>query len=255
MSGNSPFKYHYDEPYNKSPGFKKISRNPYLNKNYSTKKLPFLTHNIMNLIQFFQSLENNNNINISPLNILSKLKSVDNFNQSLNDFENIDNIASPLNNNIGNNNEQNKNIMDLFYQNLDNLKRQNIMERTAGIGPNNYNNYKNYNNNNNNNNYNNHYNNNNNHNHNNYNYNNNYNNNNHNHNNYNKYNNDNYIKEYNNDYPIINNNSNLNNPSGPNIKIIHYNNKMVRQKKKYNNNYYNNNYDNNNNNNYDNNYV
>jgi len=236
MSKNSPFEECDEDEYHKSPEFKKISRNPYLIKNYSTKKLPFLTHNIMNLIQFFKSSESNNNINISPLNILSKLKSTYNFNQSLNDFDNINNMPSPFNNNIENNNDQNKIILDLYNQNLDNLKRQNILEKSADIGHNmNNNNSNNYHNNNYNNN--------------NYNYithNNNYNNlNNYNNNNLNKYNIDNkYIPDYNNNYPVINNNSNyLNNFSDldSNIKIVKFNNKMVKKNKKYINN---NNYDN-----------
>ena len=105
------------------------SRNPYirqskpiLNSNY--KKTTSLLNNIMNLVSFFNSFSPNNNINIPSLNTLTKLKSVNNFNQSLNNNHNINSIPNYLSN------KRYDNIMRKYYENI-NTNNEMIIKKTA----------------------------------------------------------------------------------------------------------------------------
>ena len=118
------------------------SRNPHITNsksikfsNYSNKKIQFLPDNVMNLVSFFNSISSNNNINIPSLNTLTKLKSVNNFNQIQNNFfnNNINNLPKNDFNNINNEN----NLMNKYNQNYINLKNnenniEDIIAKTAG---------------------------------------------------------------------------------------------------------------------------
>ena len=124
--------------FSRNPNYQKLNSN----FNYNTKKLKPFSNKMINLILFLKT-SYNNNANISPLNILSKLKEFDDDNQSQNNTMNnipknyIDNYNNNNYNNNGNNNNYNNNN---FYNNNKNFN----------IGSNNYINDDNNNDNNNN---------------------------------------------------------------------------------------------------------
>ncbi len=80
-----------------------MDKKKYYNPVNKTKNLPFLTKNILNLITFFNAISNNN-VNASSENVLTKLKTINNFNQSQNaSFNNLSqNIISNDNHNYNN---------------------------------------------------------------------------------------------------------------------------------------------------------
>ena len=117
------------------------SRNPYISQSkaiiYSNnQKNIFLPNNIMNLVSFFNSFSPNNNINIPSLNTLTKLKSVNNFVQSLNNnYNDIDSIPNYLSNK-----KYGSDIMKKYYENynalnndeiMDKINNQEVIEKTA----------------------------------------------------------------------------------------------------------------------------
>ena len=61
------------------------------NQFFNGKNLPIITNNILDLITFFNSVSTNKG-NVSSENVLNKLKTISNFNQSQNDFQNSPNI-------------------------------------------------------------------------------------------------------------------------------------------------------------------
>ena len=80
-----------------SPSFRNISRNPNFKKynsntslEYKNKSLSSLQNNIMDLVLFINS-SLNNSVNISSLNILSKLKSFNNKHNESNNFVDMNN--------------------------------------------------------------------------------------------------------------------------------------------------------------------
>ena len=117
------------------------SRNPYIRQSkpimssYNKKNI-FLPNNIMNLVSFFNSFSPNNNINIPSLNTLTKLKSVNNFVQSLNsNYNDIDSIPNYLSNK-----KYGNDIMKKYYENynalnndeiMDKINNQEVIEKTA----------------------------------------------------------------------------------------------------------------------------
>lgn len=90
---NNQTKSRKGDIYMSNPSFRNISRNPNIKKNnsninleYKNKRFSSLHNNIMDLVLFFNS-SLNNNTNISSLNILSKLKSLnDNQKENNNNF-------------------------------------------------------------------------------------------------------------------------------------------------------------------------
>ena len=96
---------------------------------YKHKNLPFYTNNILNIISFFNSISNNN-VNASSDNVLSKLKTISNFNQSQNGIINLShnpfggddmndiNYMNNYNNNEINNDMEND-FMKRYYENFE----------------------------------------------------------------------------------------------------------------------------------------
>ena len=95
---------------------------------YEHKNLPVYTNNILNLISFFNSISNNN-VNASSDNVLSKLKTISNFNQSQNaifnlshnpfDGEDMNDINNINNNNNYIENNMENDFMKRYYENLE----------------------------------------------------------------------------------------------------------------------------------------
>jgi len=119
--------------------YNQISRNPNFNrkKNYSSKiykrGLQNIPNNVLNLISFFNSSSTSNNINISPFNILTKIKSVEDFNKNKEELNmnNFNDFPSPLNKN--NNDKENiyDRIGEKYNQKLFEMKNDNIFEKSA----------------------------------------------------------------------------------------------------------------------------
>ena len=95
-------KNNYNSIINNKPNyFPQNSRNPYLKKlnKYKSKRLEFIPRNIMNLVTVLNSYNLGDNINISSINILTKIKSNYNFNENQNNIyenNNMNQILSPL---------------------------------------------------------------------------------------------------------------------------------------------------------------
>ena len=108
-----------------------FNRLKHLNRShgYEHKNLPVYTNNILNLISFFNSISNNN-VNASSDNVLSKLKTISNFNQSQNGIFNLshnpfggddindDNFMNSNNNN-DNNIDMENDFIKRYYENLE----------------------------------------------------------------------------------------------------------------------------------------
>ena len=121
--------YNYKTEYNKSNDFEKISRNPHLNK-FKNKRLECIPKNIMNIVTFLNTYNSTENINLCPIQIITKLKSNPNYIESQNDFDenNMNELPSPL---IINNSSIYNEILNNYNKNYDNNKNQNIIEKTA----------------------------------------------------------------------------------------------------------------------------
>ena len=118
---------------NKPNYFPQNSRNPYLKKlnKYKSKRLEFIPRNIMNLVTVLNSYNLGDNINISSINILTKIKSNYNFNENQNNIyenNNMNQILSPL---IIIDRENDKKILRQYYENYNRDKNKDIIEQTA----------------------------------------------------------------------------------------------------------------------------
>ena len=121
---------------NKPNNFPKSSRNPYLKKlnKYKSKRLEFIPRNIMNLVTVLNSYNLGDKINISSINILTKIKSNYNFNENQNNIyenNNMNQILSPL---IIIDRENDKKILRQYYENYYRDKNKDIIEQTAFRG-------------------------------------------------------------------------------------------------------------------------
>ena len=160
--------------FSRNPNLQKLNQNANYNLDYKNKKLKPFSNNMINLILFLKT-SYNNNANIAPLNILSKLKEFDNVNQSQNNtmnnmpknyIDNDNNNNNNYNNNYNyngndnnnnyyhNKNFNNGNNNDINNENSNN-KYNNDFNNNSNNYNNNYKNKSNYNSNNYNNNYNN----------------------------------------------------------------------------------------------------
>ena len=135
----------------------KSSRNPNFRKqveNYEKNKMHSLAISVMNLISLFNSSSNENNNNISSMNVLSKIKSINDSEinkDEINDENNYDYYMEQIGGNIdkgrmsqnmisNNNNYPGRPILEKYNYYYKQLKGENALEETAFQNSNNNNN-------------------------------------------------------------------------------------------------------------------
>ena len=133
----------------------KSSRNPNFRRqveNYEKNKMHSLAISVMNLISLFNSSSNGNNINISAMNVLSKIKSVNEINKDeINDEINYGMYLDQIGGNLdkggvsqsmlsNNNNYPGRSILEKYNFYYKQLKGENPLEETAFHSSNNNNN-------------------------------------------------------------------------------------------------------------------
>ena len=124
------------------------SRNPNFRKqveNYEKNKMHSLAISVMNLISLFNSSSNENNNNISAMNVLSKIKSINDSEINKNEFNddnNYGNYIEQIGGNIdkgrisqnmisNNNNYPGRSIIDKYNYYYKKIKDENALKETA----------------------------------------------------------------------------------------------------------------------------
>ena len=140
-----------EEEFNNSPRQQnQYSRNPNFRKqveNYEKNKMHSLAISVMNLISLFNSSSNGNNINISSMNVLSKIKSINEINKDeINDEINYGMYLDQIGGNLdkggvsqsmlsNNNNYPGRPILEKYNFYYKQLKGENPLEETAFHNP------------------------------------------------------------------------------------------------------------------------